>query len=386
MPIVFVHGVNNRVGDGYQESLEARNGFIREIVAPALRLKSEDLVIFNPYWGEFAVNFAWNMASLPNRSLKFESFGSENDITENRIMNHLFELGIDDKNIKLSEFTKNHFQEVVDVAFSEAMVKVDNEEDAKELAKTYVEVSKYIESNPKPLWLEKAVDDNLIDTLIYEASEFSVESFGGIQISESIKEGFSRIKDSIPDIVSGILGKVKREKINSSLTRFTGDAFVYFNSRGDKQFPGKIINAVINDLEKAFIKKSDSDKLIVIAHSFGGEIIYDILTYYRPDIEIDYLVTVGSQVGLFEEMKLFKNSDIGIKHKSNVAKVTKPVNIKKWINVFDHNDVVSYLTEPIFSDVIDFEYDTGYGTLSAHGGYFSRPSFYKRLADRLIKD
>ena len=48
MPIVFVNGVNNRVGDGYQESLEARNGFIREIVAPALRLKSEDLGIYNP--------------------------------------------------------------------------------------------------------------------------------------------------------------------------------------------------------------------------------------------------------------------------------------------------------------------------------------------------
>ena len=31
----------------------------------------------------------------------------------------------------------------------------------------------------------------------------------------------------------------------------------------------------------------------------------------------------------------------------------------------------------------DFAYDSGYSTLGAHGGYFQRPSFYRRLADRL---
>jgi hypothetical protein len=36
MPIVFVHGVNNRDGEAYRENEAGRNGFLREVVAPAL--------------------------------------------------------------------------------------------------------------------------------------------------------------------------------------------------------------------------------------------------------------------------------------------------------------------------------------------------------------
>jgi hypothetical protein len=45
--------------------------------------------------------------------------------------------------------------------------------------------------------------------------------------------------------------------------------------------------------------------------------------------------------------------------------------------------VLSYRLEPIVDGVSDFHYDTGFSSLSAHGGYFLRPSFYKRMAARL---
>jgi hypothetical protein len=57
--------------------------------------------------------------------------------------------------------------------------------------------------------------------------------------------------------------------------------------------------------------------------------------------------------------------------------------VKRWVNVFDTNDVLSYRLDPIVSEVTDYYYDTGYSSFSAHSGYFMRPSFYERVAARL---
>ena len=141
---------------------------------------------------------------------------------------------------------------------------------------------------------------------------------------------------------------------------------------------------MLSELHAASAAKTDGDdKLIVIAHSFGGEIVYDILTKFDPGLSIDVLITVGSQVGLFEEMKLYLASDDMYPDDAGHAKVPMPSNLKRWLNVFDPNDVLSFLAEPIFAGVQDFKYDTGFSTLQAHGGYFLRPSFYSRLAARL---
>ena len=79
MPIVFVHGVNNRDGEAYRENENARNAFLREIVAPALGLEPDKLSLFSPFWGKFGVEFAWNMAVLPHPEDEFESFGGDAD-------------------------------------------------------------------------------------------------------------------------------------------------------------------------------------------------------------------------------------------------------------------------------------------------------------------
>ena len=68
---------------------------------------------------------------------------------------------------------------------------------------------------------------------------------------------------------------------------------------------------------------------------------------------------------------------------TGIGKVPAPTKLKRWLNVFDTNDFVSYLAEPVFEGVHDFPYDTGFGGRSAHSGYFLQPSFYDRLAARL---
>ena len=58
-------------------------------------------------------------------------------------------------------------------------------------------------------------------------------------------------------------------------------------------------------------------------------------------------------------------------------------NIKHWINVFDKQDILSFVAANVFADVEDFEYSTGASALGAHTSYFKRPSFHKRLNERL---
>lgn len=114
----------------------------------------------------------------------------------------------------------------------------------------------------------------------------------------------------------------------------------------------------------------------------GGNISYDILTHFLPGLECDVFLTVGSQVGLFEELKLFHSSMTTVPQK-NQPKVKVPGNIRKWVNVYDTADVFAYRTEPIFDRARDFSFSTETLALNAHSMYFYRPGFHQRLNARL---
>jgi pimeloyl-ACP methyl ester carboxylesterase len=132
-------------------------------------------------------------------------------------------------------------------------------------------------------------------------------------------------------------------------------------------------------------RTSLDSKLIVVGHSLGGVISYDILTYFNPNIQVDVLVTVGSQVALFEEMALYRASRPEFVPDPATDRIARPPNVKRWLNVIDLNDVFSFRAEGVFEGVKDFRYATGYGVMSAHSGYFRRSSFYERLGGRLAQ-
>lgn len=382
MPIVFVHGVNNRDGAGYRENEAARNGFLREIVAPTLELDPDKLKLLSPYWGQFGVEFAWNMAVLPNPGDKFETFGADADGEARGRVTGLLAESRSDGNI-LTE-AQHNFTSAVDLLYASAMAGATSEEGARDLARSYLLAVEYAQKNPNPAWVATATESNFADQLNFEADASTVETFGAGGILDSLKEGLSRLLNAAPDATAAQAAKLLRKKLNATVTRFAGDAFVYLSRRGTKESPGVIVTTVLEALQQASASRSaDDDKLVVIAHSFGGEIVYDILTYFDPTLTVDCLITVGSQVGLFEEMKLYVVSQANLPPNPPLGQLKRPDSIKRWLNVLDTNDILSYLIEPIFDGVNDFHYDTGYSSLSAHGGYFMRPSFYKRLALRL---
>lgn len=380
MPIVFVHGVNNRDNPEFRESEVARNGFLREIVGPALGLKP-DSQILSPYWGGDGVRFAWNMAVLPDPDKLFEAFGDAEAEARARVAGLVAESPLSGK---ITEDARQAFPEAVELLYASALAGAKSEEVARDLAKSYLRASEYAEKNPSPAWVEGATDGNFADQLLDKSDAAAEESFGAGGILDSLKEGLSRLTNLVPDVTSAVAGKLARRGLNDHITRFTGDVFVYLARRGDKATPGPIVVTVRDALRAGRAAATAANEpLVVIAHSFGGEIIYDILTTYDPNIQIDCLITVGSQVGLFEEMKLYRASQAAIPVDPKVDRVPRPPAIKRWLNVFDQNDVLSYCLEPVVAEVADFRYDTGYSTLSAHGGYFLRPSFYKRMAKRL---
>jgi hypothetical protein len=119
-----------------------------------------------------------------------------------------------------------------------------------------------------------------------------------------------------------------------------------------------------------------------MGHSLGGVILFDLLSYFRPDIRVDLFVTVGSQVSHFEEMKLFKSSVPNVPSRSQ-SLARKPENISRWINVYDPVDIFSYACGRVFEGVEDFSYDTQTYTVKAHGAYFEQDAFYRRLRQRI---
>jgi pimeloyl-ACP methyl ester carboxylesterase len=178
--------------------------------------------------------------------------------------------------------------------------------------------------------------------------------------------------------------------VHAHATRFLGDVFVYIlqRERGSVEQPGPIVSTVLDALQAAWDGRTKEDpRLVVVAHSMGGNIMYEILTHYLPgrgsEIRVDVLVTVGSQVGIFEEMKLFAASDPAIPRDPARDRVQKPAAVDRWLNVFDRNDVFSFAAGAVFDGVEDFSYSTGKGLLGAHGAYFALPSFHRRLEARL---
>jgi hypothetical protein len=55
---------------------------------------------------------------------------------------------------------------------------------------------------------------------------------------------------------------------------------------------------VIRERAAELIRKYSGDDLMVIGHSMGSIIAYDVLTFTTPDMEIDSFITMGSPLGL----------------------------------------------------------------------------------------
>ncbi|MPS26392.1 MAG: hypothetical protein E2576_06905 [Alcaligenaceae bacterium] len=395
MPIVFIHGVNNRVEDkDYEPGINSKREYFRSTFAPRVGMSVQPQHVMFPYWGGQGVDFRWKQASLPRSSDDVVALGSNGAALELWLGEVRFQKG--SEAVSLGEISrKEGFIAALDLFWDTASVAVSADR-TQEIA-TYYEASlRYAEDDPAPAWAlaipaldNVAFAHKLLETVApYLQQNAATPVAVALGIGDwfaSVREAIRRLEDAPGDAASAVLAKLGRKSVHESASRFLGDIFVYLTTR-DQSGPSSILADVLAKLQEAHAARTPGDdKLVVVGHSLGGLLAYDAFTHYLPDIKVEYFITVGSQVALFEEMTLCKTSKLGIPKNPPRDRLPRPSNVARWINVYDTNDAFSFRAEGVFLDAEDYKFDTGYGLLGAHGGYFLSPSFYKRLAKRVME-
>ncbi|MBX9952497.1 MAG: apolipoprotein A1/A4/E family protein [Candidatus Obscuribacterales bacterium] len=70
MPLVFIHGVNVREGEEYEQDMELRNRLFADVFYKILGRNVPDSAILSPYWGELAPTGSTDNPYLPKLGLK----------------------------------------------------------------------------------------------------------------------------------------------------------------------------------------------------------------------------------------------------------------------------------------------------------------------------
>ena len=402
MPLVFVHGVNNRPGDSWEQGKVSRHSLFRRFMYPNLGQDPASAKFFDPMWGPLAATPVWDHAALPRESDKVEALGD----ADRAALAVVASSGASLEDVKANailQTARQSMEAAVDTLWAESAREQKDEAKANEWAELGRRANAYARANPKPGWLAEVNDDvafiRRLEQEIKAAEKADaaaapgggaagsgghVEALGAGEVWDKILEGADRVNHAIEGLGTRALFAVAREGLQRDLGLGMGDILVYMADRGTRDRPGKIIACVIDSVEKAQKEASaDDPRLILVGHSLGGIILYEILSYYRPDIEVDVFASVGSQIGVLEEVKVFMASDPTIGPKGARNRVPPLPKVKRWINIYDLNDPGSFATEKIFEGSTDFRYTTGLSPRAAHSGYWIRPSFYERLAARV---
>ena len=160
-----------------------------------------------------------------------------------------------------------------------------------------------------------------------------------------------------------------RERLMGGMAVFMGDVFVYLAKR--EEILGQLAAKV-----EAAVRADPDNPLWLIGHSLGGIICYDYCC--RTALAVERLVTVGSQVGMFAEL-----GAIAIGAPRQNGKIETAPKIGAWINIYDLDDVLSFVAQPIFTRVQDIEVDTDAPFPISHSEYWKRGDVFAKLVQNL---
>ena len=437
MPLVFIHGVNTRregdEADSYAQAEARRNVFFEQSVIGPLVDQGKlagPIAIVSPYWGELGVSVRWQQASLPKIEF-LESLGAGAEPTPQADQ---------DLTATLKEIGKAKGDELEALGPSAGPVKRAAEADLPRLVESLlapiIRGERSLKTDPADTsdmigrreallmiaanqvahdpaiqaqvaaantddavlallkqaimarYRQLLVDAQAKGNLVVPPEDHGPVELEGLGLLDNLRAIVTQAGQII-DRATGAAGRAAsvaaldlwREGLHKNLTRFLGDVFVYLNERDGLggTLPETIVQRVLTGIESA-PRADPNEPLIVVTHSMGGNVFYDIVTNYAPGLKVACWISVASQVGPFEEMKLFKKSDRDLKQPKHVAALP---NVGHWLNVYDPADVLSFLAEPVFTGPHDVLLKTGESTLKAHGEYFNRPRFYEIMLEHL---
>ena len=119
------------------------------------------------------------------------------------------------------------------------------------------------------------------------------------------------------------------------------DLHIYYRKRVkvDKK-PEESAKKIIRERLKEVLLSHNGEEILLIAHSMGSIVAYDVLTFMVPEINIHSFVTIGSPLGFpMIKREIFKEFEMDY---TQQTKLPTPENINKaWHNLADLEDNVA---------------------------------------------
>ncbi|MEV6977442.1 hypothetical protein [Kitasatospora sp. NPDC093806] len=386
MPVVFVHGVGNHDEHEVREAERLRRRLFARNLLPAIGADPEHGVLLFPWWGQAGAVPRWGRVCYPDAA---DSLGTAEDESL------LQELAAAEpppdgrtKNVIL-DTARTSVADAVDLLYSALDPEACDDAELDELAALAVPLADYSEKYRRydpndPFWAGIGDDLDLITALVETGPDTGPE-MDTLGADHSLREkargrllqAAATLKTALVAPPTRLTAGGLRRLTGTPVYDYLGDVFKYLTLRGTPDHPGEIVRIVLDDLRKAADAGPAGEPLVVVAHSMGGNIVYDIASHFHPELEIDVLVTIGSQPGLFAEFSAFHGVPEDLPRPGH-GLVPALANVRSWINVVDRSDILCYSAEPVFDGVKDLRYESG--ALWAHSAYFKQPNFHARLA------
>lgn len=422
MPIIFVHGVATRDRNASRQRVEP---FLKRFIAPEISSNPDQVEFFFPYWGDVGADFAWGGISRPRSALlhmggQTEAALAERAIATAALSERLGSLPVVSREVntitgglapagpntagaataptpRLKDLTPEQLSDLIaTVILSQPRV------DPQQQVQMILVADAVVHEPDTIIHLARCPDSQSelerLRQLILDRYKYE---YGGGLAGMGVPTGLQEVSDrlgetlnrsvSLPGFVATRVFTEVRRPLNDFVTLFFGDVFKYLRARGNATALGEIPQIVLAELDKAIaIQQHTKEAIVVLSHSMGGQIIYDLVTHFLPKLpqyqnaRIDFWCATASQVGFFEELKLFLESQPDFSMSTgNLAPYPNRTHLGKWWNVWDPNDFISYSVKGIIADVDDEVYDSGMGVIRAHGGYLERPSFFRTFARKI---
>ncbi|CAN5265909.1 hypothetical protein BH10CYA1_BH10CYA1_36280 [soil metagenome] len=444
MPLVFVHGVNVRLGPKYEKEMQQRNQYFVNIFYKLLGRPFSAERVISPYWGDLATSMTSGNPFLPTRKHDAASpkdrahpnhssdpnadsdSNQESHLCGELIGDQLHDHDLDGGSLIDMARTES-ISKVVDLVIATASEQaldssLEHAEALSELAFSALDLSRRFKSLDEQVeWLEGVVDDAQLllkieselmkdSTVDVKRRKLSLEHMKvagtwlqarydkastltkdrlmvrtkrlqarisqlRITTNHSVKQVREVRRRTTTHLAAATLTSPVRKLFHDRLFLFLGDSFLYFGQRGTPEAPGPIVKKISDALDQGWEKRTTEDPdLIVVAHSMGANIMCDVASYFRPDQEIDLLITVAAQFPLFADLHMFPGLD------SRHRPISKPPNVKRWINVYDMNDIFGFTAQPMFEGIEDLEFASGRLGITTHADCFKFVSLYEQLA------
>ena len=160
----------------------------------------------------------------------------------------------------------------------------------------------------------------------------------------------SKLREKVLDYLNRQMDKIflnddftiNYASINDFVIRhFFNDFEAYYNGFCEEQGEQcRIRTAICSDLA-ALLKKHRRKKILLIAHSMGTIIAYEVLTQYSTNVPIHTLVTLGSPLGM-PVIKSKIMSEALKQHPQKIEFKTPENVISKWYNLSDLKDRIAF--------------------------------------------